>query len=177
MQTRLAQALERIGRTVEGYEPPGAAPMPVAEPPPAAAPEADPEELRALQEALDEERLANAQLEERVRLLKARTGEGGDTAALREQIAAQREAVAGLDAEMQRLRQANDALREVSQALREANAKGVGEPHLINKAILAELDSLRAARAVDAAEAQALMSALTPILAEAAGSHGQEESV
>ena len=71
---------------------------------------------------------------------------------------------------MQRLRRANAQLSESCEALRNANAEGVGEPHLINKAMLAELEGLRAARSVDAAETRAIIASLTPLLEAAAES-------
>ena len=46
----------------------------------------------------------------------------------------------------------------------EANEEGVGEPDLINKSMLAEIESLRAARAADLAEANIILGALTPLL-------------
>ena len=42
--------------------------------------------------------------------------------------------------------------------------EGVGEPHLINKAMMAELEALRAARSADVAEASSIIGALTPLL-------------
>ena len=40
----------------------------------------------------------------------------------------------------------------------------MGEPHLINKSMMAELESMRAARQVDLAEVQAIKGALVPLL-------------
>ena len=74
-----------------------------------------------------------------------------------------------LDGELQRLRQANDALLKSCTEMRVALAENLGEPHLINQAMLAELEALRAARAVEAAEARAVLGALEPVLAQAAG--------
>ena len=170
LQTRIARALDRIARGVEAWEP-GVPSVPEAEtvvpdatvsdPPP----RPDDEELTRLRAALEDEQLANAQLNERLRALQDR--KESESAGLREQVAAQREAIAQLDPELQRLRQANEALRTTSEALREANAQGVGEPHLINKAMLAELESLRAARAAEAKEARLVYDTLQPLLAEA----------
>ena len=112
----------------------------------------------ALQTALDEEKLANAQLNERVRKLadqleqtQAQSQERADAAAMR---------IQSLDVELQRLRKATEQLRVSNAALRDANEAGVGEPHLINKAMLAELELLRAARAADVAEADTILSAM-----------------
>ena len=107
-----------------------------------------PAELDRLREALEDERPANAQLDERVRDA-ARAAGNADAADLREQVARSAKALAQLDSELQRLRQANDACARYNAALREANAQGVGEPHLINKAMLAELEALRAARSAE----------------------------
>ena len=164
LQTRITRALDRIAYRVEGFDP-LAQSAPVEVPETAAAPEpqaADPAELAQLRDALEDERLTNAQLTERVRVLREKVG--NEQAELREQIEAQREGMARLDADLQRLRQANDALRRANDALREANARGVGEPHLINKAMLAELEALRAARAAEAAEVELIHNALIPLL-------------
>jgi len=113
-------------------------------------------------------------LKEEVQQLKAelaeREGSGASKAemeALQAQLAKQAESAARLDMDVQRLRQSNDQLREANAALREANEAAVGEPSLINKAMLAELEGLRAARATDAAEAGAILARLEPLLANA----------
>ena len=159
LQGRIAAAMERIGAGVTV----------LAEREVVAAP--DP----GMTQALEEEKLANAQLEERLRALRAKHED--DLAAvraeldnsremetLRAEMTAQREAMGRLDMDVQRLRFANEQLRESNAALRTANENGVGEPHLINKAMLAELEGLRAARASDVAETSAILSALTPLL-------------
>ena len=161
LQSRITAAMERIGNGLEALsEKSGGAGAEIVS-------------------ALEEEKLANAQLEERLRTLKARHAEEiealraelekpGEAEALRAELASQTEAMARLDMDVQRLRQANDQLRESNSALRQANEAGVGEPHLINKAMLAELEGLRAARATDAAEAGAILARLEPLLANAA---------
>lgn len=119
-------------------------------------------EIDALQAALAEEKTASAQLEERVTALKQQLEAERDAAeAAMGEI---RSKIDALDTDMQKLRQANDKLREANQALREANENGVGNPHLINMAIVAELESLRAAREVERAEADAILAALAPAL-------------
>lgn len=119
-------------------------------------------DVAALETALEDEKLANAQLTERVRKLSER--QESATAEARAQADAAQSRVAEMDLELQRLRKANDQLRESNAALRSANEEGVGEPHLINKAMMAELESLRAARAADVAEASSIIGALTPLL-------------
>lgn len=122
---------------------------------------------------LEDERLANAQLTERVKALKDRLEtETADVQAkldaAQAELARAAEAqarMAKLDVELQKVRRANAQLSNACAALRDANAEGVGDPHLINKAMLAELDALRAARAADFAETDAILSALTPLIA------------
>jgi len=164
LQSRIAAAMERIGAGVTS----------LAEREDAHAP--DP----GLERALEEEKLANAQLEERLRALKARHDDdlaklraeldrSAEMKTLTAELASQGEAMAQLDMDVQRLRQANEQLRSSNSALRSANETGVGEPHLINKAMLAELEGLRAARATDKAEVSAVLSKLEPLLASATG--------
>ncbi|MFT5798653.1 MAG: chromosome segregation ATPase [Candidatus Azotimanducaceae bacterium] len=121
----------------------------------------------ALEQALEDEKLANAQLSERVRLLKQRQDD--ELADIKASAAGATAQMAGLDLEVQRVRKANDELRNSNQALRAANEAGVAEPHLINKAMMAELEALRAARAVDVSETNAIIDALTPLIADAEG--------
>ena len=121
----------------------------------------------ALEQALEDEKLANAQLSERVRLLKQRQDD--ELADIKATAAAATAQMAGLDLEVQRVRKANDELRNSNQVLRAANEAGVAEPHLINKAMMAELEALRAARAVDFSETHAIIDSLTPLIADAEG--------
>ena len=111
---------------------------------------------------LDEESTANAQLQERVRGL--RTKSEAELAALRAQVDQGHARMAQLDIELQRVRRANAQLSDACAALRAANAEGVGDAHLINKTMLAELEALRAARAADVAEASVILASLQPLV-------------
>jgi len=156
LQSRITAAMARIGAGVEQI---------------AAAPSGpDPETVSQL----EEERLANAQLQERLKAI--RTKHESELGRLNGDLASQSEAMARLDMDVQRLRAANDQLRESNAALRSANEEGVGEPHLINKAMLAELEALRASRATDTAEVGAVLSKLEPLLV-AATDQADEENV
>lgn len=150
LQARITAALDRIAQGLETR--------------PAAA--ADPEEASKLREQLEEERLANAQLQERIRALHAK---------LEAAEGAQAETLRKLDADLQALRKANGQLRNNNQALREAHAAGVADPHLINKAMMAELEGLRAARGADRGEVEALLGSLGQILAEAGAETDQKD--
>ncbi len=171
LQGRLAAAMERIGTGLET----------LANSAPESA-EAGPDVVTAL----EEEKLANAQLEERLKSIRGKhdkeiealTAELAKSAVsqkLRSDLTTQSEAMARLDMDVQRLRQSNNQLRESNASLRGANEQGVGEPELINKAMLAELEGLRASRATDTAEASAILSKLEPLLANAANLTEGEE--
>jgi len=179
-ETRISAALDRIRSAAEaasaeadaGPEP---APAPaadgqadgvadqVATPEAGAAPETDVAELRR---QLDEERTANAQLEERVKTLKHR--QDGKLTELENEVASGRERATKMDRQLQRLRQVNADLRQINDQLRRAVEAGISEPHLVNKAMMAELEALRATRAADAAEMDAILGELRPILQQEA---------
>ncbi|MGX9354396.1 hypothetical protein ACS3SW_04310 [Roseobacteraceae bacterium S113] len=153
LQRRIRAALQRIDTAAENLGQSGGS-------------DAAAEELEATKQALEDEKLASAQLEERLKTLKEKHAEELEDA--RAQSAGQSEAMAQVDVELQRLRKVITQLRENNAALREANTAGVGEPHLINKAMLAELEALRAERAADVAEASAILSALEPVVNQGA---------
>jgi ribosomal protein L16 Arg81 hydroxylase len=169
LEQRIKAALDRIARGVEALD------LAPAEVPAPAEPlaESDPGEIAALRDALEDERIANAQLEERVRAIREK--QEGDVAGMRAQIAGQTETFARLDTELQRLRRANEMLISTNQEMRRALEGKVGEPHLINKAMLAELESLRASRAADAAENRAVLDTLEPLLIRAANAEGNQK--
>lgn len=129
----------------------------------------DPDTLQLL----EEERTANAQLQERVRGL--RTKSETELAALRAQVDEGEARMAQLDIELQRVRRANAQLTEACAALRDANAEGVGDAHLINKTMLTELEALRAARAADVAEASVILASLQPLVDAAVSSPSAQE--
>jgi len=161
LQGRLAAALDRIGQGLDRGEDEGAGAQ----------------ELEALRRDLEDERIANEQLRERVKTLRKRRDKL--EAELEEARAvtaeAHAESMSALEGEFEGLRAANAKLRETNAKLREANAAGVGEPHLINNAMMAELEALRAAQSADRAEARADLSAALEG-ADAADNAGQEKS-
>ncbi|MEO9825428.1 MAG: hypothetical protein ABJF50_13510 [Paracoccaceae bacterium] len=114
---------------------------------------------------LEAERVANRQLEERVRAIKDK--QETTVSALEREVADLKGALSARDGEVQQMRSVNAALRETNTALRDANAKGVGEPSLIDQAMSSELDSLRAARSAQQAEIEEILATLEPILKEA----------
>lgn len=189
LQARITEALDRIGRGVEARvaaaeaareeltarletaeaarDDTEGAGQADAE---AAAPETgeDAEEVAALRAALEEERLANAQLEARVRVLHSRLAEAAPAGA----DEGRAEALQRLDAELQALRQANERLRESNAALRAAHEAGSAAPELFTEAMQAEIESLRAARATDRGEVALVLAEIDRALAEADDQRG-----
>ncbi len=157
LESRLSAALDRIRSGVERLS----VPAPQGDAPLADVPEGP--SLAQVQAQLAEERDANAQLEERVKALKAR--QDGRLTELEAMADGAKVRMAKVDKDLQRLRQVNAELRDINTKLRAAVEAGVSEPHLINRAMQAELEALRAVRAADAAEVDAVLDALRPILA------------
>lgn len=126
LERRITAAMERITQGVErlaGADPTGAA-----------------ADIARLTEALDEERMTNAQLNERIRVLRERLGGGAD--ATEAQVAELTTRLAAQEEELSTLR----------RVLGEAGK---------------EIAALRAARASDAAELAEITAALDPLLTEA----------
>ncbi len=119
----------------------------------------------ALKAELEAERVANQQLEERVRAIKETQEK--TVAGLEAKVADLSNALATRDAELQQIKGVNEELRKSNGALREANANGVADPELVNSAMVTEIESLRAARAVERAEIEDILATLEPILKEA----------
>jgi chromosome segregation ATPase len=156
LERRITAALERIGRGVASL-----ATAPESELPASMA-EA---ELARLTEALDEERMANAQLSERLRVVRDK--DAGDRAALEAQVADLTAQLEAQSVELNRLRRSAEQLNAEMADLRDVAELGVTEPEHINKAMLAELEALRAARTSEAEELAEIVAALNPLIAEA----------
>lgn len=161
---RLAAALERIAAASEGLEP-ARAEAPGAEASGVSAAGEDPR-VAELTEALETERAANAQLEERVRAIMER--QDSVVGRLEREVADLKEAMAARDGSVRQVRQANGKLRQANRALRQANAQGVGDAGLINESLEAELEALRAVQAADRAELDDVLATLEPIVGESA---------
>jgi hypothetical protein len=150
LEQRIATALDRIGKGLEDF-------------PKAAAPAAavDTSELQA---ALDEERMLTAQLNERLRAVKEKdTQVQAQHAAKIEQMSKQLDTQG---AELKRMRNTTVQLREVLRILRDASASGLADPHLVNRAMQAELEALRATRMTEVAEMDEILAELAPLIEE-----------
>ncbi len=157
LERRIATALDRIGQVL-AREPAG---DPVAG---AAEPRGD--DVAALQEALDTERGAVAQLTERLRRVKEREVQA--KADLEAQIVGLTEVRDQQGVELQRLRKTVAQLRDTLTAQNESVRAGLTEPQVINKSLLTELEALRVQRRSESAEMEAILSALTPLIEETA---------
>ncbi|WP_432448017.1 hypothetical protein [Aliiroseovarius marinus] len=149
LETRITTALERISTGLDAM---------------AAQPSGDDEKLTQMQAALEEERTTNAQLEDRLQNVKAQQETALED--MRAETQRLQELLTQEEAALARLRKVNDELRANNQALREAAAGGVAEPHLINKAMMAELEGVRAAQAADRVELEAVLTELGGLIAE-----------
>ncbi|MBV7379273.1 hypothetical protein [Maritimibacter dapengensis] len=160
LQSRIATALDRIGAGVERLDSSAG-----AEP-------GDTSEVDALRAQLEEERTANAQLEERVRTIKD-TQDGtverltSDVERLSNLLSTQEETVA-------RLARANEELRKNNGELRKAISDGVAEPHLVNKAMMTELEALRVAQSADRAEIDAVLGELNAMIEAGQGKEAED---
>lgn len=111
---------------------------------------------------LEEERTANAQLEERVKALKVTLD--GKVAGLEDRVAEQTRVMAGMETELLRLRATAADLSALTVELRTAAEAGVADATLINRALMAEVEALRADRGAEAAEVAAVLSELAPLV-------------
>ena len=85
--------------------------------------------------------------------------------ALEAGLSEQQSKLENLDGELQRLREVNRQLEDNNRALREACETGQVDAALINKAMLTELESMRAQRASEQAEAEAALASLDVLVA------------
>lgn len=163
LERRISAALTRIDRGMDAARAALPALAESAEAHPST--EASGEEMARLAEALDEERMVTAQLQERLRALREK--DAATTLPLEAEISRLTKQLDVQGLEMQRLKKTVVSLREQLRTLTEAMAEDRVEPHLINKAMLSELEALRALRSADAAELDEILMALDPLAAPA----------
>ncbi|PZQ99393.1 MAG: hypothetical protein DI533_01545 [Cereibacter sphaeroides] len=145
LERRITAALERIGQAIDQ---------------PSGGQGGDFSAVKELEEALQAERDANSQLAERLRSIKDRDGE------LLEKVERLTRQLDTQGLEVQRMRKNVITLRETVRSLREAQTEGLAEPHLLNKAMLSELEALRATRLSEMAEMDEILAELKPLIAE-----------
>lgn len=139
-------------------------------------PPPDAGEIQALEAELQRRQEVEDVLRRRIqRLREERNGYRAELAEAREQLDIaqgrldQFEAIAGQEGgaarELTRLAQSNRALRDTIEEMREGIGNdAVANGDLVTAALAAELESLRAERAADAAEAQAILAEIRPVL-------------
>lgn len=171
LERRITAALDRIGAGLEAFD---TASQAEADPKMQADLDAAKARVAELEQALEDEKLAAAQLEERVKSIREKSER--QASAMDIQLYEQQQATARLDSELQRLRRAAEDLRNSNLTLRDALEAGIAEPHLINKAMLSELETLRATRAVEAAQADAILASLDPLVKRAAQESDEADS-
>lgn len=161
LERRITAALSRIGTGIEALSAgrPGASDAPVA----TLADGVAEAEIARLNEALDEERMLTAQLNERLRVVRSQDSAARE--ALEAEVARLSQALDTQGLEAARLKRTVGSLREQLRLMTEAQAEGRIEPHLINKAMLTELEALRALRASEASELNELLAAIDPLAA------------
>ena len=120
------------------------------------------EQVAALEDELETERSANAQLTDRVERLKDRYE--ATIARVEAEKAEARAVLAEVEGELRQLRAVNDRLRRTSNELRAACANGAVAASDVNEAMRSELDSLLATRASEKREMEALIGDLTPLV-------------
>lgn len=152
IEARLAAALDRIARGVEGIPGHGSA---VAA-----------GELADTQAALEAEKAAHGELAERVKAIRERQEQ--TVATLEKRVQSLQGRLSEQEAELGRFKRANAALRDTVAALRTAAAEGNVDAALVNGALEAELEATRAAQAADRAELDAILSELKPLIEERA---------
>ncbi|MEM9031904.1 MAG: hypothetical protein AAGB18_04595 [Pseudomonadota bacterium] len=126
------------------------------------------QEVADLQAKLEEERTANAQLEQRVQQIRQRQEQRMEGYA--DEITSLKEQLAAAESQAANLRRSSADMRQALEAMQAASSDGAPDAHMINRAMMAELTALRTERAADAEEIGALVSALEPLLEEGAGS-------
>ncbi|MFN7004037.1 MAG: hypothetical protein ACK4NW_11500 [Roseinatronobacter sp.] len=147
LENRLGRALDRIARSASALN---------------AAPQGDSTDLDALRSQLEAERAKNAQLSERVNAVRQR--QESSFATLERRLARMTEQLDLQSLEMLRLKKANTKLIEANRKLREGVEAQVIEPSAINRALVAELEALRAERAAEAAEMEDVLGELKPLI-------------
>jgi chromosome segregation ATPase len=164
LERRITTALERIGRGLEGLSAATA-------PEPAAVDAALPLDLAAnsevaqLTEALDEERMANAQLNERLRVLAEQAEHR--KAKIAAKVAELTDHIASQAAELATLRETVTRLSDELAASRASAQHRVVELAPDTAALQTELQALRDARATEAADLADIVAALNPLIEEA----------
>ena len=159
LEARILAAFARISAGVEALNAADMMPQPMVDP---AATLPNTDAIDDLQAELEDERQVTSQLADRMRVLRDQAS--STETVLRGEVETLTRALDAQGLDVHRLTATVTQLREDLRRLREAAEQGVVDPALINRAMMAELDALRATRAAEVNEMSHIMSALGPIL-------------
>jgi chromosome segregation ATPase len=148
LERRISSALERISNGLDALQ----------------IRAADSRSLDRLEEELEAERAARAQIAARLESVEA--AHGDTLARLEQQVERLMAQIDSQDDQMRRLRSVNAELRRINGELRDRNARMLADPAAINGGIVAELEALRATRAAEVAEMDEILSELQPLVEE-----------
>jgi chromosome segregation ATPase len=162
LERRITAALQRIGTGLESLTN-GAGAMPVGTDN-ATDVAATSAEIARLQAELDAERAVTAQLRDALRALQDAGPTDPTSAEAQVEKMTRQLDVQGL--EMQRMRKSLIQMRGNLRALRQAQAAGIVDPDAINRAMVAELDSVRISRLAEMAEMDEILAELDPLIGE-----------
>lgn len=137
-------------------------------------PAADTGAVDQLTRQLEDERTANAQLNERLSTLKTQVTDKVDI--VEDELARLKEQLAQAEVAADTLRQANQELRSANKALRAAAATGVVDATLINDGMSAELAAVSATQQADRAELDAVLAELNAMAAQQAVTTTEEDT-
>ncbi|MFN5828756.1 MAG: hypothetical protein ACK446_17465 [Rhodobacterales bacterium] len=147
LERRISVAFDRIGQAVDGF-----------------VPAASGTGTADLQDALRTGQATIADLTERLRVLTLR--ESSDAAEATAKVGRLVRALDAQGLELQRLKKTVIQLRESLRALREAQTAGLADPHLLNTAMLVELEALQATLLTEIAHMEEILAELHPLIGE-----------
>jgi hypothetical protein len=110
------------------------------------------------------EQTNNAQLMERLRVAQER--EASQAAEAAGTVDRLTRALDAQGLELQRMKKTVIQLRESLRALRGAQAEALADPNLVNKAMLTELEALRATRLTEMAQMEEILAELHPLIGD-----------
>lgn len=162
LERRITAALQRIGTGLESLSIGAGAVETGADDPAGAAAAAS--EIATLQAELENERAVSAQLREILASLQDAGPTDPNSAEAQVEKMTRQLDVQGL--EMQRMRKSLIQMRGNLRALRQAQSAGLADPDAINRAMVAELDSVRVSRLAEMAEMDEILAELDPLIGE-----------
>ncbi len=154
-QKRISAALDTISEIVSraGTEEPPSEPTAVGD---------DSQTVTRLEEKLAREKERVEKQNEKIEVLKERRETF--TTHMEEKFSKLVARIEGFEMQVQRLKDANAQLRDSSTNLREKNLELLGDANEVNQSMAAELEALKAVRAADVQEMDAILDELKPLV-------------